>query len=317
MNFSEKIHFLVMDVDGTLTDGKVYIGNQGELFKSFDIKDGYGIKELLPIYNIVPIIITARKSESLNNRCKELGITEIHQGIRNKIDKLNEIISKYSDTENVAYTYKNVAYIGDDILDIQCMKPIRKAGGLVVCPSDAVKEVLDISDFISIHKSGEGAVREFIDWLVNLRIASRNNLRNIKKISNEAYEFIIGFCPSEIVDGRYELNNGVLADVMTYLSKDFSMTRFESHKKYTDIQYIVYGSEIMMSYPTDKLENNISGDYDETNDVVFYNYNYGNIRTLFSGEYIILNPNEAHRGAIFINSPTRLRKIVIKVPFEK
>ena len=70
----KNIKFLVMDVDGTLTDGKIYMGAGGEVFKSFDIKDGYGITTILPKAGIVPVVITARKSKIVENRCAELDI---------------------------------------------------------------------------------------------------------------------------------------------------------------------------------------------------------------------------------------------------
>lgn len=96
------IKFLVIDVDGTLTDGKVYMGVNGEALKAFDIKDSCGIKLLLPKIGIIPVIITARKSLMLDHRCKELDITEIHQGIRDKLDCLKIILARYS---SVSQTY--------------------------------------------------------------------------------------------------------------------------------------------------------------------------------------------------------------------
>lgn len=162
----KKIMFLIMDVDGTLTDGKIYMGEYGEIFKAFNIKDGYGIKELLPLYNITPVIITARKSKILENRCRELNITEIHQGIRNKRDMVDKIIKLYSSDNNTEIGYENIAYIGDDLLDMQCMKLIKAAGGLIGCPADAVKEVIEISGFISSKNGGDGAVRDFIEWII-------------------------------------------------------------------------------------------------------------------------------------------------------
>ena len=66
------IKYLIMDVDGTLTDGKIYMGPNGETIKVFDIKDGCGIKDILPQYDIIPVIITARETKMLENRCKEL-----------------------------------------------------------------------------------------------------------------------------------------------------------------------------------------------------------------------------------------------------
>ena len=89
------IKFLVMDVDGTLTDGKIYMSDNGELFKAFDIKDGCGIHDILPQDGIVPVIITARSSKILANRCKELDITEYHQGCKQKYDKLISILADY------------------------------------------------------------------------------------------------------------------------------------------------------------------------------------------------------------------------------
>lgn len=163
----KQIKFLVMDVDGTLTDGKIYMGQDKELFKAFDVKDGCGIKDLLPSAGIIPIIITARKSDILENRCRELDIGELYQGIRDKREMLDEVLQRYSREHNETYTYVNVAYIGDDILDLKCMKPIKEAGGIVGCPADAVKGVLDIAEFISEKNGGNGAVREFIEWLVS------------------------------------------------------------------------------------------------------------------------------------------------------
>lgn len=150
------IKYLVMDVDGTLTDGKIYMGNAGEIMKAFDIKDGCGIHDILIPAGITPVIITGRSSKILENRCKELGIENLHQGIRNKIEKLLTITTDLS----------TVAYIGDDINDLSCMEPVKAAGGLVGCPADAVKKVIELADFVSLREGGNGAVREFIEWLV-------------------------------------------------------------------------------------------------------------------------------------------------------
>ncbi len=151
------IKYLVMDVDGTLTDGKIYMGNDGEMMKAFNIKDGCGIHDILIPAGITPVIITGRTSMILENRCKELGITTLYQGISNKIEKLLEITTDLS----------SVAYIGDDINDLSCMEPIKAVGGLVGCPVDAVKKVIDIADYIAEHNGGDGAVRDFIDWIIN------------------------------------------------------------------------------------------------------------------------------------------------------
>lgn len=153
----DKIKYLVMDVDGTLTDGKIYIGPAGEVLKVFNIKDGCGIHDILLPNNITPVIITGRTSEIVVNRCKELGITEVHQGISNKMEKLKCLVADL----------RFVAYIGDDINDLPCMKAVGEAGGVVGCPADAVVQVKEIADFISRSNGGAGAVRDFIEWIVN------------------------------------------------------------------------------------------------------------------------------------------------------
>lgn len=150
------IKYLVMDVDGTLTDGKIYMGDSGEIFKAFNIKDGCGINDILKPRGVVPVIITGRESQILLNRCKELGIEEIHQGVSNKIDKLRTITSNLGE----------VAYIGDDINDLSCMIPIKESGGIIGCPKDAAKKVVQLADFVSKRNGGDGAVREFIEWLL-------------------------------------------------------------------------------------------------------------------------------------------------------
>ena len=145
-----------MDVDGTLTDGKIYMSNDGEAMKAFSIKDGCGIHDILIPAGITPVIITGRTSKIVENRSSEIGINEIHQGILNKIEKLLSITDDLS----------SVAYIGDDINDLSCMKPVKEAGGKIGCPADAVKKVKELADFISTKNGGDGAVREFIEWLV-------------------------------------------------------------------------------------------------------------------------------------------------------
>lgn len=145
-----------MDVDGTLTDGKINMGPEGEVFKSFNIRDGYAINEMLPAHGIVPAIITGRTSQIVANRAKELHITELYQGKHDKLETLLQLMDKYGCTRD------NVAYIGDDILDIVCMRQC----GLVGCPADACSQVKELAHFVSSYKGGDGAVREFIEYII-------------------------------------------------------------------------------------------------------------------------------------------------------
>ena len=153
---SQRIKYLVMDVDGTLTDGKIYMSGDGELFKVFDIKDGYCISSILPEHGIEPVIITGRKSQIVKKRCDELNVDMVYQGVSRKEEKLKEIISDL----------ECVAYIGDDLNDIPTMKLIKNNGGTVGCPQDAVDAVKKIVDYTCSKRAGEGAVREFAEWII-------------------------------------------------------------------------------------------------------------------------------------------------------
>lgn len=152
---NNKIKLLFMDVDGTLTDGKIYMGENGEVMKAFDIKDGYAIAHMLPEMGIVPVIITGRTSKIVENRAKELGITELFQGRNDKLDVMHEVMKKYNCTK------ENCAYIGDDVFDILCMKECV----IAACPADAIQDVKDICQYICKNKAGDGAVREYISFL--------------------------------------------------------------------------------------------------------------------------------------------------------
>lgn len=149
------IKMLVMDVDGTLTDGTIYMSNQGEVMKAFDVKDGYAIKHILRSLDILPVIITGRRSEIVQRRAQELDIFELYQGVSDKVAVLTSIAEKYHVTAD------EIAYIGDDVNDLPCIKYC----GFTACPSDAVEEIKEYVNYICKHNGGRGAVREFIGLL--------------------------------------------------------------------------------------------------------------------------------------------------------
>lgn len=151
-----KVKMFVMDVDGTMTDGKIYMGVNGEMFKAFDIKDGYGVHEILPEYHVLTVIMTGRTSEIVLRRAAELEINYVLQDVKNKVERLKEL------TEELQIDMSEVAYIGDDIIDLKAMDLCGVKG----CPADAVKEVKEICDYVSSQRGGEGAVRDFIEWLM-------------------------------------------------------------------------------------------------------------------------------------------------------
>ncbi len=150
-----EITILAIDVDGTLTDGKIYMGAEGEALKAFNIKDGYAIA-CLGQFGIIPVIITGRTSVIVEKRAAELKVKEVHQGVENKKEVLELIRKKYM------VEFSQIAYIGDDLNDIEAMK----ACGYAACPADAVEEVKANCAYVAKNRAGEGAVREIIDNII-------------------------------------------------------------------------------------------------------------------------------------------------------
>lgn len=150
------IKLLILDVDGTLTDGQIYIAPSGEMCKVFDVKDGYGIKHLLKEKKIRSAIITGRSSEIVAVRAKELGIDYIYQGIENKVDMV------YALQKECNLKREEIAFMGDDLNDLPAMQIV----GVAACPADAVQAVKEKCVYICGNNGGHGAVREFIDWIV-------------------------------------------------------------------------------------------------------------------------------------------------------
>lgn len=151
-----KIKMLCMDVDGTMTDGTIYIGQNGEIMKAFNVRDGYGIANILPSLGIIPVIITGRSSKIVEYRAKELNIDELYQGVSNKLEQLKEIATK------LEITADEIAYIGDDLNDLECIEYC----GYSACPADADTTVKNKVNYICTNHAGCGAVREFIDMLL-------------------------------------------------------------------------------------------------------------------------------------------------------
>lgn len=154
----KKIKLLVMDVDGTLTDGHIYMSASGEAMKAFSCKDGYGITHILPQTGVVPVILTARQSLIVANRAKELGITEVHQGVHDKLPMIKQLAEMYGATA------EEVAYIGDDLNDLECICWC----GLTGCPQDSVPGIKERVNYICPSDGGRGAVREFIVYIDRL-----------------------------------------------------------------------------------------------------------------------------------------------------
>lgn len=151
------IKLAAFDVDGVMTDGSITYDSSGNELKTFNSKDGHGLAELHKA-GIITAIITGRTSEAVARRAKDVHITEVYQGVKDKAEILDELLKKYN------LTPAEVAYMGDDIPDICVLEKVELAG----CPKDAVQEVKDVANFESEKNGGCGAVREFCDCILNL-----------------------------------------------------------------------------------------------------------------------------------------------------
>ena len=150
-----KIKLLALDVDGVLTDGSINIGNEGELFKAFNAKDGLGISAALR-NGLQIAIITGRKSAIIHKRAEELGITLLCEGVKNKFAELKRL------QEALKLSQEEVAYMGDDLNDL----PAFMASGLAFAPQDAVEEVKAEANIVLEHVGGRGAVREAVELIL-------------------------------------------------------------------------------------------------------------------------------------------------------
>lgn len=153
---SSSIKLVVLDVDGTMTDGGMYYTESGDQIKKFNSKDGLAIKRRSSEGLLFGIISHAFRSEAIAQRAKLLSIQKVHVGQEKKSDIL-ELWCK-----ELGITLSQVAYVGDDINDLDIMEKV----GFNACPADAVKEIKKIAHVVLVRKGGDACVREFLDeWL--------------------------------------------------------------------------------------------------------------------------------------------------------
>lgn len=150
-----EIKYLVIDVDGTMTDAGIYYDEYGNEMKKFCTKDAAGFfaaKEL----GIKIMVLTGRECKATERRMKEMKVEYLYQNVHDKVTFLRDFMVKNQISE------EQIAYIGDDINDLAAMKLC----GYVGCPEDSCKEVKKIADYISCEKGGNGAVRDIIEHLL-------------------------------------------------------------------------------------------------------------------------------------------------------
>lgn len=153
----EKIKVFVLDMDGVLTDGMLYMQENGELLRRMNIKDGYAMQlAIRKGYKVY--VISGGKSEAAKLRLEKLGITSVYMAVEDKKDLLQQLIASHS------FEKENILYMGDDMPDISAMN----LAGLKCCPQDAASDIKNISDYISPLPGGQGCVRDVIEKVLKI-----------------------------------------------------------------------------------------------------------------------------------------------------
>ena len=153
-----RIRWLLLDVDGVLTDGKIRYDSAGRETKAFDVSDGAGIR-LLQDAGVDVALITARSSDIVSQRAAELGIEEVHQGVKDKLEAVRDLLAR-----NVV-SPDEVAYMGDDLLDL----PVLLQIGTAIAVADARKEVRERVHWVTGQPGGAGAVREVCEAIIKAK----------------------------------------------------------------------------------------------------------------------------------------------------
>ncbi len=149
------IRLLALDVDGTLTDGGVYMNGEGAEFKRFDIRDGMGIVRLRRA-GVEVALISGRHSAATERRAGDLGITRLYNGVADKMSVLSALL------DELGITFAETAFMGDDVNDVECLR----AAGLAVVPADGVPEARAVADYVTFSPAGRGAVREAAELIL-------------------------------------------------------------------------------------------------------------------------------------------------------
>lgn len=149
------MRFLVLDVDGVLTDGRIIMDHQGREIKVFDVRDGHGIKLLLQA-GIEVAMLTGRASPVVQKRADDLGVTRVRQGVHDKVEAYDEI------AQELGVEDEETCFVGDDLVDV----PLLKRVGLPIVVADGVQEAKRFALYVTKFPGGRGAVREVCDLLL-------------------------------------------------------------------------------------------------------------------------------------------------------
>jgi 3-deoxy-D-manno-octulosonate 8-phosphate phosphatase (KDO 8-P phosphatase) len=152
---ARRVRVVLLDADGVLTDGRIHVGADGADARAFYARDGLGVR-LGQQGGLTFGIVSGRRSAAVAGRASELHITEVHQGISDKVACVEEILERLELAGDAA------CYIGDDLVDV----PVMRRVGLAAAPSDAAPEAREAADYVAASAGGRGAVREVVDLLL-------------------------------------------------------------------------------------------------------------------------------------------------------
>ena len=155
---AKKIELVIFDVDGVMTDGSLFLGDDGQEYKAFNSLDGHGMR-MLQEAGIRAAIITGRKSNVVEHRMKDLGVTRVFQGYRDKIPAYEALMA------DIGLEKEQVAYVGDDVVDL----PIMTRVGFAIAVQDAHPYVKKHAHWITQNKGGQGAVRDVCELVLEAR----------------------------------------------------------------------------------------------------------------------------------------------------
>jgi len=154
----ERVKFLVLDVDGVLTDGRLFYHDDGTESKAFDVRDGHGIKMLWQA-GIETAIISGRSCPLVDKRAADLGIKEVVQGVRDKVPSLEKLLS------DKGLKPEQMAFVGDDVVDL----PVMNRVGFAVAVADASEHLFDMAHYVTLAPGGRGAVREVAELILGVQ----------------------------------------------------------------------------------------------------------------------------------------------------
>lgn len=161
-----QIRLFATDVDGVLTDAGMYYSESGDEWKKFNTRDGMGIK-LLQKAGLITAIVTQERTRLVARRAEKLAIPELHQGVMDKLSVIRDMAERHG------ISLRQIAYIGDDVNDIEALKAV----GFSAAPADALPQVRKVVDYICQLKGGEGAVRELVEMILRSRSETKNTVQ--------------------------------------------------------------------------------------------------------------------------------------------